>query len=68
MPHTGVKKYFGGMEKGCIFAPAFALEEGLLERVCGRGQEDIENDERIEIACVNHPIQIGWGHEDESRR
>ena len=26
------KKYFGGMEKGCIFAPAFDRKERVLKR------------------------------------
>ena len=37
-----VKKYFGSLEKGCTFAPAF-----------DRKAEYIETDEKIEIACVD---------------
>ena len=34
-----------------------------------RKQENIETDERLEIACVGSPtIRQGGGHEDESRR
>ena len=61
-----LKKYFGGMENGCIFASAFAEKRGLL-KTPERGQENIETDEKTEIACVVIHIKICVRHEDESK-
>ena len=52
------------MKKGCTFAPAFAPETGLLKK---RKRQDIETDERIEIACVvPFMYKVDGRHEDES--
>ena len=54
------------MENGCIFASAFAEKRGLL-KTPERGQENIETDEKTEIACVVIHIKICVRHEDESK-
>ena len=45
------KKYFGGNEKGCIFASAFAQKTGVEKK-----RQLFETDERKEIACVTYLI------------
>ena len=45
-----VKKYFAGFKKGCTFASVFRQSE----RRRRQETEYIENDEKIEIACVRH--------------
>ena len=46
-----VKKYFGSLEKGCIFASAFAQKTGVEKK-----RQLFETDERKEIACVTYLI------------
>ena len=56
-----MKKYFGGLENGCIFASAFE-EKRLVEKVVEkRRREKFETDEKIEIACVGSHTYRGMG-------
>ena len=47
-----MKKYFGSLEKGCIFASAFAQKTGVEKKK----RQLFETDERKEIACVTYLI------------
>ena len=58
-----LKKYFGVLEKGCIFASAFAEKTAVEKK-----RAIFETDEKKEIACVVIHIEICVRHEDESRR
>ena len=50
-----LKKYFGSLENGCIFASAFEKKR-CVERDT-RKREKFEINEKIEIACVNLHIR-----------
>jgi hypothetical protein len=64
-----LKKYFASMKKGCTFASAFEEKQKTTKNVDNFSrQENIEINEKTEIACVRHPVWTGCGHEDESKR